>query len=296
MRGIAVLSFLAFLGIERGQIEEIFLRFGIINSILGIIQEMFFVFWGVLLLGENAGKDFIFLGDKMLLRVEGLVGDSNLFAACLVIPLILSFSRYTKSRKIKYLVCFLLMFSCMFLTGSRAGILGGVLGVAMLLLRGRGNWARRLGWSVVAVLALIFVFKIRSGGRSNSLRMFLLLKAIDLWRDNPFWGVGLGKFGYYNGNATAHNVILESLSETGVIATTILVVGVLGCLICQFRRSKDTDLWISCVAFLATSLFLSLLTNLMLWCVVGLILFTCESKLSSYFYRGPGIKGGLGFK
>jgi O-antigen ligase len=70
-----------------------------------------------------------------------------------------------------------------------------------------------------------------TGGESVNTRLELYVKAIDMFSENIFLGNGLGSFGIYvtgfDIKLYPHNIVLELLSETGLISVFILAVFVI---------------------------------------------------------------------
>jgi O-antigen ligase len=80
-----------------------------------------------------------------------------------------------------------------------------------------------------------------TGGESVSTRLELYYQAIDMFSENIFIGYGLGSFGLYvtgmDVKLYPHNILLELLSETGVVSVLILFMFVLS----LFKKLINND-------------------------------------------------------
>ncbi len=250
------------------QIEKSFVIFGVVNALFGILQEIVYLISNKILIGSQGGQDVWYLFGVRLLRVEGLVGDSNVFALYLIIPLILIFYDYLLKPNLRTLTLVIVMFTSLVLTFSRGGLLGAIIGIILVCLYRRS--IRAMIWFVILTACSAAVFIVRIGSRSDTTRMFLLSYAINIWKDNPFWGVGPGKFGSLWGNTTAHNLILESLSETGIFAT-LLIIFMLAIGFIMLHKKKKLAMSMALKGFYISSLFLSVLTNTLFWTAMGIM-------------------------
>jgi len=93
-------------------------------------------------------------------------------------------------------------------------------------------------------------------------RTALFATAVALWKDSPWIGQGLAGFSTASssGYVWAHNIILESLSELGIVGFLLLsltLVSALQQLRCSSRRWADPD-WVLVIALLLYTLLLNL--------------------------------------
>jgi O-antigen ligase len=80
---------------------------------------------------------------------------------------------------------------------------------------------------------LIPTIELQTG--TYGLRLILVNAGIEMFKDNPIWGVGIGQFptalgtygsgvGYYRANLlTAHNTYVQLIAETGIVGLTIFL-------------------------------------------------------------------------
>ncbi len=124
-----------------------------------------------------------------------------------------------------------LLFICQGRSIAVALVLG--LAAAMLLMRGSERWRYALSLSVPLMLGAIFMAAMwklapasvggvgSDGFATVHSRDFLLLRAWEMFKQSPWFGVGPMHFAHvYNGKAAhPHNVYIQFLAEFGVIAT-----------------------------------------------------------------------------
>lgn len=169
-----------------------------------------------------------------IIRAISPLGNTNTLGAtmALLIPLPLSFFMFETRRRLRLLglstaVTFAVV---LILTGSRAGLLGGLAGVAFLLFRAR-RFIRPSHWLLIAVAFAsvaggVFFF----GGqlvRAQSLLTEGLLGVFESSGRKDTWAQGLGLLlqqpltGWGPLNIThafhAHNLYIELLAENGIV-------------------------------------------------------------------------------
>ena len=152
-------------------------------------------------------------------------------------------------RTVFYLIASFVVLSAMFMTGSRAGSVISLLVIsgaaATLYRRQLGVRGLLLGFPAIAIVAGLVMFQIfgsrvsqrfDSEGLFDSGRWNAYLSSIDIIKDHPWLGTGLGTFrwafpAYRSGEISmigiweqAHSTTLELAAEMG-IPFTILVVG-----------------------------------------------------------------------
>lgn len=220
-------------------------------------------------------------------RYRGMMQDPNELAmvASMTIPFAFALFelRHTMFRLLLAIGTFALIAVVDVLTRSRSGQLAflAVLGIYML---------RRLRWLGVAIAALAAVPILLLGGRSGaeadestSERLGYWAGAIQMARDNPFFGVGMGQFTEYQ-PLTAHNSMMLALGETGVPGLffwTALVYTAFKITLtvlrgswgpeAQVARVWATALLASLTGFSTSAMFLSLTDHYVLWVLIGLI-------------------------
>lgn len=160
--------------------------------------------------------------------------DPNNAAAVVSVGLIASL--YFIRHNAKFIWATILFCAALYVTYSRAGIIGTVSGVIVLL-------ARSLGLRRTLILSLLLVIFCESilyldqsiivdAHESFITRYPIWQASLRLLGVNPFIGLGLGKFGYYynqirtewfSAGAFAHNDTLQIAIEMGVPAAAIFL-------------------------------------------------------------------------
>jgi O-antigen ligase len=188
---------------------------------------------------------------SLMFRAQGTLGDSNLFAAHLILTsaLTLLYSNLSGGLKSWSFAAVLLNLAGVLFAASRGGMMTAVAGSLFLLTVSKSLLVRVGGITFLIFLSLLFVFlpnrdvvlssnrlTARLADTATSLsdtaaadRRELWVIAVDRFVANPFFGTGRG-----NSGGQVHNTYLEILSETGILgfATYVaLVVPVLSALI-----------------------------------------------------------------
>lgn len=171
-------------------------------------------------------------------------GRSNYLAAfhVLIVPITFGFLFVIKSKawKVTLSIVLLIMFSGIVLTLSRGGILS--LGVALFLLVFKVLKPK----TFIPLLSLFLLISIILLLNPLTYALFEGLSKVessfstftrlnfykDVWKtflDYPITGVGLGNLGYYSvfkittSAASAHNIVLGALGETGIVGAILIV-------------------------------------------------------------------------
>ncbi len=138
----------------------------------------------------------------------GVYTESNCFATLYVcmLPFLYGFFQYFKKIyfKIGILLIIILGWHCVFLTGSRGGLVGLVVTLMVLILR-----SKKKLWGVL-LLVVLYLFFLWQGGalmkkRAGTIENYKTDKsaeerivswglALKMMHDHPFFGVGLGNF------------------------------------------------------------------------------------------------------
>ncbi|MET0256500.1 MAG: O-antigen ligase family protein [Luteibacter sp.] len=162
------------------------------------------------------------LGEGNRIQYVGIFNDPNdlglLFAATLPMAMFLG-RRGAGALRLVWLGAALLLLYGIFLTNSRGAML------AVLVVAGCYVWYRR-GIVVAGVLGVIglTVMKLLSsrmdeldaGEESAAGRVDAWYAGLEMFRENPVFGVGAGNFTEYN-ELTAHNSFVLVIAETGFI-------------------------------------------------------------------------------
>lgn len=171
-------------------------------------------------------------------------GSSNYIAAfyALLIPMGISMifiKKLSISARLLLISVVLLMITALFLTGSRGGVVAFCFGSLVLLWRFR-SWQTLLAFLFFCFLMGCVIFSIPSSqiiwqGLVGYQTSPSVLSRVELWKEsirifmeNPILGVGLGNINYHVELAgslfmRSHNLMLELLSEAGIIGFLIFV-------------------------------------------------------------------------
>jgi len=198
------------------------------------------------------------IGGPAGLYNTGVYKDENAFAMLFVtgLPFIFYLGVYSERAIVRWTLWLLVPFGwhAIFLTGSRGGLVGLLVTLALIAYRSPKPIFRYL---LIPAFAVAFywqagdVMKNRAETiddfrteRSASTRLEAWSAAINMARSHPFTGVGLASFGpafphYSNYEPrVAHNTFLQILAESGVLAGMMYVMVVVTCIKELWRNGK----------------------------------------------------------
>ncbi|MCK9281425.1 MAG: O-antigen ligase family protein [Melioribacteraceae bacterium] len=170
-------------------------------------------------------------------------GKSNYLAAfyVLIIPFTVGFLLASKSKITKTVLSFslLLMFSAVLVTLSKGGILALGVGLSVFVVKAIKPRTIIPILSVIALVAIILLLNpmtyVIFEGLTNVDNSFSTMTRINFYVDtwhaflnHPLTGVGLGNLGFYalfkiSASASAHNIVLGMLGETGIVGALIFL-------------------------------------------------------------------------
>lgn len=206
------------------------------------------------------------------LRAIGFFPDPHMFSFFLglLIPLVLGLFMKLKNKFLLLSLGVLLLAD--FLTFSRGGYLGLFAGAAFLAILFWGKIGIRYkAASIIVVIGAAFIllipnpissrlfssFNLKEG--SNQGRLEMWIKASDVTRDFPVFGVGIGNYPLtvkptadYRDPIYAHNTYLDIAAETGVANALVWMALLAFSIVTFMRKSKQDVLYL----FLAASLFI----------------------------------------
>ncbi len=230
-------------------------------AIIGLIQffSQFFLgikpvyqFWARFIAPIFLGKTFtaailanpswlVNVGGKTFLRATSLFPDPHIFSFFLglVIPLAFGFLFCCKKHKGLLIVSLCLLLATQLLTFSRGGYLGlfVALPLVILLLWGTFTLKTKVFGVVFILVSLVMVLTLGAPitGRIGSIfnfkepsnfgRLLIWRQALDIFRDHPLLGVGIGGYSEfvdptasYRAPIYAHNTYLDIAVEMGIFA------------------------------------------------------------------------------
>ena len=267
----------------------------LVVSIIGLAQflsqfifgrDLFFKFWGKIvapvLYGTNAGEAvvsnpswFVGTGAGDLLRAISTFPDPHMLAFYLgmSLPIQVYFILRNQKSKIFWLIPGLSL-AVILLTFSRGSYVGliGVFGWILINLPNstkiRGYLFKTLLVGFLAIFLAFFVAPIRErflsildfGEGSNSGRLEIWAESLEVIKNNPFLGVGLGNYAFavrpeskIREPIYAHNTYLDLASEEGIIGAFSWILILLFGLKPLFKKGSLSDK-ISLDTFVALSI------------------------------------------
>lgn len=251
--GFISFSFAFFVIQRKSQINILLISLITWGTILALIEFYILIQLG----GLSSGIIGIFFRKNLLATSWG---KSNYLATffVLIIPLTIGYLLTEKSFKAKLFssISLLLMFSAMIFTLSRGGILALFISLVLLLLRVLRK--RTLIPIIITIVAVAIIILLNPLTYVVFDRLVTVEKSFsymmrvnfyqDVWKmfiENPITGVGLGNLGYHaqfkiNTHASAHNIILGLLGETGIIGA-ILFLLLIGKVVLKYLKDYLTE-------------------------------------------------------
>jgi len=220
-------------------------------------------------------------------RFRGLLEDPNELAMAISMGAPLAFAFYERRRNMGRLALLIatvgLGFVCLIMTKSRSGQISMLLALSVYFLRRFG----RRGAVIAAVAAVpLLLLGGRSGAEAESSsteRLECWDEALQMWRGNPFIGVGQGEFREYH-YLTAHNSFLLAIAELGPLGLFLFTGAIYAALKIVIRIQRDfalrpeaqdarrwaTALLASLAGMVVSALFLSVTYHSIFWLFLAL--------------------------
>ncbi len=251
-------------------------------------------------------------------RVEGTLGNAGLFATYLLFLIFVSCLLFVwdrnKNRRIFYSVVFFINLITLFLTQTRAGILGFFVGVfvflAILFFVKNHNIKTKIVVLISAILLFLGMFFIFDG--MNFVNKFYSIKdasinnriltwqsAIEGFKDKPILGYGLENqkyvfSKYYNANNTeqwfdkAHNNYLDILLTSGILGFFVYLLIIFVVFFILFKSVLKKDFYLGAllisffVAYLVQNFFIfdSIISYVF---IISIFAFISFLKCENYF-------------
>lgn len=223
----------------------------------GATLVMASIFVESLLSGLGTDATLLYAHRDGIERFGGIFGDSN-FAALLIasaIPLLFSFTgQEQKYRGLKLAATAMVMFRCVYLTGSLAGLVLLVLAIIVSLMTLNTSRPKplELTFGVLAttavLLALFVAVRDPRFGFSTSLGLFAERRGVawssaaSAFGSSVIVGIGPGNIVTIAG-MRAHNMVLETLAEVGIAGMVPFSVLIYLALSGLMRSVKDSRLY-----------------------------------------------------
>jgi len=190
-------------------------------------------------------------GLTLAFRAQGTFEDPNLAAAYLILSLGICLT-YNRLRGRRFGINILLIIIALFLTSSRGGVIGLLIGLVLSMIviavSQRGNGIKNMMKFITIAAIFVIVGTIllnlhvtfietavdritQVGGNDPGTQNRLMLweTALELWQKNPLFGVGSGQYrtaaSMFNSNIhnIPHNTYLGFLAETGALGFIALL-------------------------------------------------------------------------
>ena len=196
--------------------------------------------------------------NRLSISIFGHIKDPNYFSAYLLFPCLICFWQYLESWKIKKLVWTLMIAYAILLTGSRASFLSLVIGMSLASI-GSLRLNKTFGWKVIILGGIVFLiaknilpttlisrfidFNSYNDG-SNRLRYSVWISAIQIWRQNVFWGGGQAVVENHGVEYGAllpmmtHSTWLDILAEFGIVGFLLFISVPLKCFFDALRQKN----------------------------------------------------------
>ena len=204
---------------------------------MGILQ-----FYGY----DITGVGMLWASDKNIwqIRGAGIFDNPNdlAYSVVMVAPFALGFifrSRAITTKLISGVLLFIIAY-CIYLTGSRGGLLCLVLaGLCWLYLWIGNKWLRRLA-AIAAVITIVVAIVFVAGGyrkdQSSMDRIEAWAAGMEMFQSNPLSGVGKGQFGEHH-QRDSHSSFIRCAAELG-FPGLYLWLGMTYCSIVSLTRLK----------------------------------------------------------
>lgn len=210
-------------------------------------------------------------------RAAALGGGPNVFGRTMaILALVLLCYAITRKRKrIIYLISSCLALTLVIASGSRGVIISTVVTIPLLVILHNCTLQKKIAISIMLLTTLVITIGVAFevtytrelyqyrilqktiDERYTSSRDVLATAAVEKWTSDPVLGTGLGSFGTFapSGLVYPHNIILEILSECGLVGLVLLLCSITTFTTNIIRYPERKDIF-SCLAF-----FLSLFAS-----------------------------------
>ncbi|MCI0455473.1 MAG: O-antigen ligase family protein [Gemmataceae bacterium] len=176
------------------------------------------------------------------LRGTGIFQDPNdiCLAVAIAVPLCLFWltDRRLGGARLLWLVPLAVLFYTLYLTHSRGGLLGVLVGLGVVF-QARYGWRLTLAVAVPVVAGVIVALAGRltniDGGGTGQSRIELWSEGLQMLRSAPLFGVGMNEFGKHASHV-AHNSFIHCFAELGLFGGTLFL-GAFFCAVVSLRRS-----------------------------------------------------------
>jgi O-antigen ligase len=267
---------------------------GALVSLIGIMQfclqfiiglDQTYEVWANYVINPFLGKSFsaavlanpswlVNIGGQTYLRATSVFPDPHIlsFYVGLLIPLALGLYLINRHKKFALMSLVLLIIADI-LTFSRGGYLGllaGFLALAVYFWKEIGPYSKIASFLILMAIFLgilipsplssrfYSIFNLREG--SNQGRIQIWKEALDIIRDHPFLGVGIGNYSKavkvtatYREPIYAHNTYLDIAAESGIINAFFWISLIIAAAVNFYQRRKNKMFLMLCVSLIIFS-------------------------------------------
>lgn len=212
---------------------------------------------------------FFNFGGISLMRAVSIFPDPHILAFFVGMGALISIGLFVANKKKFFLINFLFLSMVLFLTFSRGGYLGFLVGLLVFIClywtRAGINFKKWFFIILIIVLASAFIyqnvfvtrllssFDLSEG--SNVGRLSLWAQSLDLFRQEPLWGHGLASYAPLIAPSvigaspiTTHNLYLDILVDLGLIGLFLFLAGCFYSLRALFKKAKREPLFLGFLA------------------------------------------------
>ena len=228
----------------------------------------------------SLGLKFI-LGSSVV-RASGFVGDPNEFGVLLISIIPFAFFSYFEEKNLnKKLICSLTFFTILIaslFTFSRSVLLALLLILVVMLFKKRKTKESMI---IIAVIAVIFLFTYPelikrfdyySINNGIEIRQRLIHNSIEVFKNNPFLGSGLGTIQFFTyRNTVTHNLYIQLLAESGIMGFIFFIlILIFACknLYSTRKNYLSKTIMLALLSYLIVNLFMSFLYDKFLWLLI----------------------------
>ncbi len=206
------------------------------------MEKFLFCFWVILmpclLIFAALAISSLVEIDSFRLGITALGGGGNSFGRYMGIMCLGSIYLWQKTEKTPiWIITFSIGLLLIFASGSRGAMIGFIGAIIIYLLLVRVNFRLIVFFLTILMASFILLNYSNIGKQAEKSferrvtvvfeedkenRLEIFKKAIDIWEDSPILGAGLGSFNVKTRHAYPHNMILEALSEGGLVGFFLL--------------------------------------------------------------------------
>jgi hypothetical protein len=208
----------------------------LLMAAFGVVQAIFLPNFAFIVYPDAAASEF----DAQRNRLVSTILDPNVMAGMIGIVLLIQLSRLAFGVIVPFWKP-LLLFASLVMTLSRGGALSFFVGVLFVLsVRGLTKRTLKLGTLVLVLVALASPWIARFAAQytrfsvtdgSALARVYTWQRAIELFLDNPWFGVGFNTYGFVQEHRGIERVGVASYSAEGGLLFIAVMTGLVGLLV-----------------------------------------------------------------